>query len=321
MKDQIGLENCDQAEDAVAIADIGDRPSTIAFDRLAASASITACSAGSSSRSPAGGRRRGDDAIADFGADRAAAAGHHDRFPCTKLSSRPYRWARSSGAADPRRRSDAAPGAARSCHQPRPTRARSLVAIPSRRARANSVSARPPARHRSRQTRRATRVPRCSRSATTRSRSSSPPSTGTPRIACPRSAFEGRQYPDRPDVGDRSALDAAQQHLDIGRAAERQRRDRAALDGAQARAFVAELAIGKARADEKQKLEAPVERDGDLAEEESAVDLPATPGCNRAPTATPPGSSSPERCCRGRGPRRSAIWCRRYRRSNRRTRR
>ncbi len=83
----------------------------------------------------------------------------------------------------------------------------------------------------------------------------------------------GRQNANRPYLLHRAAFDRAQQDLGVGRAAEDQRRRRVSDFGALDRAAVVEIAIGDARAAQKEHLQEPVEQDGDLAEKELAVDV------------------------------------------------
>ena len=59
-----------------------------------------------------------------------------------------------------------------------------------------------------------------------------------------------------------------------------------------ARARIAEIAIGDARPAEKEHLQEPIENDRDLAEKERAVENSAPPECSRAPAATPPARST-----------------------------
>ncbi len=82
-----------------------------------------------------------------------------------------------------------------------------------------------------------------------------------------------RQDADRAHAADRAALDCAQQHLGIGRAPEHERRHRMLAAHMLLRAHIAELAVGDARSRQERHLQEPVEDDGDLAEEVRAVDL------------------------------------------------
>ena len=99
------------------------------------------------------------------------------------------------------------------------------------------------------------------------------PSTGMPRIDWPRSAVDGDRTPTGQIFLTAPLSIDAQQHLGVGGAAEHQRRRRVGDLGALQRARVMEIAVGDARAAEEEHLQEPVEQDGDLAEEERAVDV------------------------------------------------
>jgi len=68
-------------------------------------------------------------------------------------------------------------------------------------------------------------------------------------------------------------LRSAQQHLGVGRGAEHQGRGKVALSRVLEGAGVAEIPVSNARAGEKENLQEPVQRDGDLAEKERAVEI------------------------------------------------
>ena len=96
------------------------------------------------------------------------------------------------------------------------------------------------------------------------------------RNAADRLAAVGRgrrQHADRPDFLHRAAFDRAQQNFGIGGASEHQSRRRVGDLGALQRARVVEIAVGDTRAAEEKHLQQPVQQDGDLAEEERAVDV------------------------------------------------
>ena len=81
-----------------------------------------------------------------------------------------------------------------------------------------------------------------------------------------------RQHAGRPDFLHRAAFDAAQQHFGVGCAAEHQRRRRIGDAGALQRARVMEIAVGDARAAEEKYLQQPIQQNGDLAEVEGAIE-------------------------------------------------
>ena len=122
-------------------------------------------------------------------------------------------------------------------------------------------------------TRRVTTVPRSAKSCTTRSRSSKSPTTGTPRIDWPRSAGDGERMPTTcsfwnaplslPRSGTSASAAGPSTMVGASVAAPRMLQ----------RTGVAEIAVGDARAREEGHLQEPVQRDGDLAEEERAVDV------------------------------------------------
>src|SRR5665213_507501 len=82
-----------------------------------------------------------------------------------------------------------------------------------------------------------------------------------------------RQNSGRPYLFYRAAFDRAQQHFGIGGAAEHQSRRRVDNLHALTRARIVEIAIRDPRAAQKEHLQEPIEQDGDLAEEEMAVDV------------------------------------------------
>ena len=82
-----------------------------------------------------------------------------------------------------------------------------------------------------------------------------------------------RQDAHRTDLRHRAAFDRTQQHVGVGGAANDEDRRRTARLGVLKRAGVAEIAIGDARARQKCDLQQPIEHDRDLAEEERAVDV------------------------------------------------
>ena len=82
-----------------------------------------------------------------------------------------------------------------------------------------------------------------------------------------------RQHPDRPQMLDGAAFNAAQQDFGIRRAADQKRRRGSLGPGMVAHARIAEIAIGKAQAAQEEHLEKPVEDDGDLAEEERRLKI------------------------------------------------
>ena len=233
-------------------------------------------------------------AVADFRADRAAAAGDDDRLAAHDASrAADSRSSRSAAAAGPR---------------PRPARAAAPRRL--RRATAAGWSCRPSRRARIRidsgaasgtsadgvRISRAICVPRASLSRTTCSRSSRLPSTGMPRIDWPRSASDGDRMPTgrirltAPLSIARSSTSASAARPSTSVGTECSPRDMLL------RARVAEIAVGDARARQEHHLQEPVEHDRDLAEEERAVDVRRRPGCSRAPAATAPAPSRRARC-------------------------
>ena len=112
---------------------------------------------------------------------------------------------------------------------------------------------------------------RRAKSAATSSMSSMLPSTGTLRINWPRSASEGERMPIGQIRFTRAAFDAAQQHLGISRAADQKRRRSVLGFGVMADPRIAEITIGKAQRAERGDFKKPIEDDGYLAEKEGAV--------------------------------------------------
>jgi hypothetical protein len=82
-----------------------------------------------------------------------------------------------------------------------------------------------------------------------------------------------RKNPDRPNFLHGTAFDRAQKNLCVSRAAKDQRGRGICHLGAMQRARVVEIAIGDARAAQQRHLQEPVQEDGDLTEEELAVDV------------------------------------------------
>ena len=169
------------------------RPSIRALACLAASISSTACSAGSefsitSTRA------------APKVTMRSQISAPIDPPPPVTMIDLPSRRLRAGGSRSSRRgrssRSSTLTGARRSASPPSSSDGSRLVASPSRRARIRMVSGLASGSSAlGVSTSRVTRVPRLPRSATMRSRSSTSPSTGTPRIAWPRSAGDGERMP------------------------------------------------------------------------------------------------------------------------------
>ena len=82
-----------------------------------------------------------------------------------------------------------------------------------------------------------------------------------------------RQYPDRPQMFDRTAFNPAQQDFGIRGAADQQRQRGSFGPGMIAHARIAEITIGKPQAAQEEHLEEPVEDDGGLAEKERRLKI------------------------------------------------
>ncbi len=80
-----------------------------------------------------------------------------------------------------------------------------------------------------------------------------------------------RQHPDRPQMLDGAALDAAEHDLGIGGAPDQERRRGIFGPDVMHHAGVAEIAIGQPQRAQRGDFQEPVEDDGDLAEKEGAV--------------------------------------------------
>ena len=174
------------------------RPSMIAVEPLVASASSTACSAGSEFSMTS--RRSAPnviDAVADFRPDRAASAGDRNRRGLERIfPGGGNRSARLAAAGDPRPRSGPAAAPANAGRRHSSSDGRRLAGSPSRRARIRMVSGLASgASAVGVRTSLATCCPRIASALTVRSRSSTVPSTGTFRITVPWSALDGDRMP------------------------------------------------------------------------------------------------------------------------------
>ena len=271
MEHDVRLELVHQPHDALAVADIGDP----AFDDGAGALRRQRLGDGIERRlgildhqQPRGAE--GHDAVADLRADRAAAAGDDDRLalhqrfeprivdllarPQQQILDRDRRQPRRIAALQRRQAADDQPEPARPHQHGFGMRFRLERRRRHHHARDRLVAPREIAR-------------------STSSMSSMPPSTGMLRIDWPRSASDGDSTPTgqirltAPLSMPRSSTSAsaARPISSVG--------DGVLGPGVTAHARVAEIAIGKAQRAEEGYLEEPVEDDGDLAEEEGAVNV------------------------------------------------
>src|SRR5262245_44067116 len=82
-----------------------------------------------------------------------------------------------------------------------------------------------------------------------------------------------REHADRPDFLDRTALDAAQQYLRVRGTTKNKSWSRIRNLHALQRSRIVEIPVDNAQAAQKEHLQKPVQQDGDLAEIERAVDI------------------------------------------------
>ena len=266
MEDNVGLEIRHQPEHAIAVADVGDaavdhRPRLLGGKRfqhrMQRRLGIL------DDEQPRRAER--DDAVANLGADRAAAAGHHHRFAVEEgfqprvidLHARPQQQILDidrrqprhfAGVIERRQPADRKPETAR-MHQ---GRFGFCIRLECRRRedhpRDRSVALRKVVDD---------GIER---------RKIAENGNAANRLALIASGL--RQHADRPDFLDRAAFDGAQQHLGVGGTAEHERGIGGLRAGVMPGARVAEITIGQPRSAEEDELQDPIQDDGDLAEEE-----------------------------------------------------
>ena len=266
-----GLNCATRLHDPLAVADVGDPAQNFgrALLRLQCLENGVQRRLGMLDHQQAA-RAESDDAVADFGADRAAAARHDDGFCAYKILKPPvidlHAGPQQEVFDGDRRKLDGRPfGIER----------RKLAHAEAKLAGTDQNRLRPRLR---RQRRRRKHKPRHPLAATLQIGDDllevldiAQHAQAADRLAAIRQ--RRRENADGPDLLDRPTFDAAQQHFGIGGTPENKRRGRIRNLHALQRARIVEVPVGDTQAAQKKHLQKPVQQDGDLAEIECAVHI------------------------------------------------